>query len=159
MILPLPEQFTIEREIHELFESHRDSIKTCARYLGKGDSNISRQINPNDPRRPNPFYSVMEILWALDCFCPELSDDLWAILQRERECWRVNCRNTKANSAALLQKIMDELKDIVFCDLTDATLEEKKVQTLQLRDAVDEKLGFINQLLGEKVGLITDSTQ
>lgn len=153
MILPLPEQYPIEQEIHRLFENNREALETCSRYLRRGSSNLSRQINPNDKSRPNPFYTVLEILWSLDCFNPALADALWAVLQRERERWRVNCPDSQTNSAKLLCKIVDEFKEVMDADLNSASDEVKEIETMQLRDAVDEKLNSIKRRRAAKVGM------
>lgn len=159
MILPLPEQSELEREIHNLFLAHRDSIETCSRYLRRGSSNLSRQINPSDRSRPNPFFTVLEILWALDCFCPELSDALWALMQRERERWRVNCASSQENFAILIEKIFDEFKDVVKCEMTGASLEKRFDETLQLREAVDGKINHLQSMIKNKLEFVTEMAQ
>lgn len=94
------ERYKLPLEIHRLFEDHRGSFSSISGYLGRNDSGkISRQLSPSDDSRDNPYLEIVDIHSALISFAPQLEEQIWQILERERKRLRKDAPSPRAQPA------------------------------------------------------------
>jgi hypothetical protein len=123
-------------EIYLAFRNHSGSFSSVSGYLGSNDSGkISRQINPSDDRRDNPYEEVLEIQRALMSFSPELEAKVWGIIERERNSHRKDCPNKKEELATLMHKIIEELSDVVSINMKNGSNSELEKESFELVQA------------------------
>lgn len=124
-------------EIYFLLKENNGAFSSISGYLKRKDSSkISRQLNPTDDRRDNPFTEVLEILEAISSFAPGLEEGIWQILERERNKHRKSVPRT-IQLAELISKIFPELGDVVLCNSTNASQEDMEREAFQLLKAVE----------------------
>lgn len=132
------ERYKLPLEIHRLFEDHRGSFSSISGYLGRNDSGkISRQLSPSDDSRDNPYLEIVDIHSALISFAPQLEEQIWQILERERKRLRKDAPSPRAQLAELINKVFPELGDVVFCCNTNASQEDREREAFQLLKAVE----------------------
>lgn len=101
-------------EIYVLYREHSGVFAAVSGNLGRSDSSkLSRQLNPTDDRRDNPFVEVLEILFGTMQFSPGLEAKVWGVLERERSRHRKDFPTVKIQTAELMESICDELGDVV----------------------------------------------
>lgn len=126
----------IALEIYLLFRKAAGSFSSVSGFLGRNDSSkISRQINPSDDRRDNPYTELLEIQQALMSFSPDLEESVWQILERERAKFRAQNPTRRTQIAELLQKTHSELGDVIFANNTGASKETLQKEAFELLEA------------------------
>lgn len=125
-------------EIYMLFQKHNGSFSTVSGFLRRNDSTkLSRQINPNDDRRDNPFVEVLEILEGAMSHSPELEAHLWTILERERSAHRKDTPVIKIQIAEIVGKIFDELRDVSNVNLKGGSKDDWEKESFELMKAAE----------------------
>lgn len=134
----MTDRYKLALEIKRLFEDHRGSLSSVSGYLGENDSGkISRQLNPNDDKRDNPYLELLNIHEALISFAPGLEEKVWQIIERERGKLRKDSPARPVKLAELISQIFPELGDVVFCNTTNASQEDMEREAFQLLKAVE----------------------
>lgn len=145
----------IALEIYMLFRNRAGSFSSVSGYLKRNDSSkISRQINPSDERRDNPYVEMLEIQQALMSFSPELEDAVWQILERERSRFRCSAPTRKVQLAELLKKTHTELGDVIFANNCGASQADLEKEAFELCQAANEQYERIKQMGREKQDFI-----
>lgn len=129
---------TAEMEIFNLLRNHTGSISGISGYMKENDSSrFSRQVSPTDERRDNPFIEVLKIQQAAMKFCPELEEQLWIILDRERSKHRQDTQSLEDQLNDLVEKIYDEFGDILKLKMRGkASKAEFRKEGFELLNAV-----------------------
>lgn len=147
MVYTDKEKEKLAREFYWLFREYNGSISNVSGFLGKNDSTeFSRQINPDDHRRRNPFIQTLEVLGALTKFAPDLEEAVWKILERERHRHRQGLPTSRKNVAEHLNKVFDELKDVVFANNSGASQDDLEREAFELVQAVQDQYEEIKNL-------------
>lgn len=145
----------IALEIYLLFRNHAGSFSSVSGFLKRNDSSkISRQVNPSDNRRDNPYVEMLEIQQALMSFSPALEEAVWQILERERSRFRCSTPTRKVQLAELLRKTHTELGDVIFANNCGASQEELEKEAFELCQAATEQYERIKQMRTEKQNFI-----
>lgn len=129
----------IALEIYMAFRKAAGSFSSVSGFLGRNDSSkISRQINPSDERRDNPYTEILEIQSALMSFSPELEEKIWQVLERERAKFRHARPSRKIKIAELLHKAYSELGDVISANNTNAPDEVIQKEAFELYEAAKQ---------------------
>ena len=80
-----PNQYEIEEELRALFKELErfGSITKVANWLRRDRSELSRQLNPEEPARSDVF-DFVDFLYGCQAHDPELEESVWAIVERCR---------------------------------------------------------------------------
>ncbi|HEY0429009.1 MAG TPA: hypothetical protein VGC76_14605 [Pyrinomonadaceae bacterium] len=133
-------------EIYMLFRRHPGSISTVSGYLKRNDSSkFSRQINPTDEQRDNPYVELLEIHEAMLSFSPGLEAEIWKILERERTK-KLQAAPVVTQLAELMRRIHTELGDVVCAREEGASRAELQKEGFELLQAVRDFYEKIKQL-------------
>jgi hypothetical protein len=140
-----------EMELYMLFKDNPGAVSGISGYMKENDSSgLSRQFNVSDTRRPNPFIEVMRVLQAAMKFSPEMEERLWIILERERSRHRKDEPGLKEQFAELIEKIFDELGDLVKLNLKGGySKAELEKEGFELLSAVRKFYEKVKQSDGE----------
>ena len=123
----------IEFEIDALIGKHRGALSGISAYLERDESSkISRQLNPHDTRRDNPFREVLEIIEGAQSFSPRLAAELWQILERERSAMREDTPVQIIDIAKSIHRVFAELSDVVFANNSGASAEVLEKEAFEL---------------------------
>jgi hypothetical protein len=136
-----------ELELYMLFKEFPGAVSGICGYMKENDSSgLSRQLNPTDERRPNPLIESLCILQGAMKFSPELEDRIWSILDRERSRHRRDDQTLKEQFAELMEKIFDELGDLVKLNMRGGySKAELEKEGFELLDAVKKFYEKIKQ--------------
>ena len=147
-----PDFQKIAVEIYLLFHACSGAISSVSGFLGRNDaSKISRQINPNDDRRDNPYEEVLEIQRALMSFSPELEAQVWGVLERERSLFRRGIKTKQIETAEHIQKTFAELGDVIYKHSTGAPQHEMVKKTFELYQAGKDLYENVAEIESESV--------
>lgn len=133
--MPPPERETVEREIHDLVTNH---LSELARLLQVNNSTTSNAFNPYRDDKNNPVYHFLLHLWAFDIIKPGLSDDILAIVARERSTWNPSA-SVNVCPAKLTKKVGTELFQAVEAEILGKPWEEQIKEWSDVERAANEK--------------------
>lgn len=137
----------VELEIYFLFREYPGALSAISGNLKRNDSSkLSRQLNPSDDRRDNPFTEVLEILieGAIP-FSPALAADVWQILFREWSKHQKDEPAIKAQLAELMEKIFDELKDVSTINFRGGSKADWEKESFELLEAAKQLYEKVKQ--------------
>jgi hypothetical protein len=133
-------------EIYMLYRDRSGAFSAVSGNLGRNDSSkLSRQLNPTDERRDNPFIEVMEILAGTMSFSPELEEKVWQILERERGTHRKDAPTFRAQIADMLNKIFSELGDVSTINLKGGSKADWEKESFELLKAAENLYEKVKQ--------------
>lgn len=126
-------------EIYLLYREYPGVFSAVSGNLRRNDSSkLSRQLNPTDDRRDNPFTEVLEILLGTLAFSPKLEEEVWRILERERSRHRKEAKTHEKQVAELVDKVFGELSDVSTCALKGGTQDDWEKETFELVKAAED---------------------
>lgn len=125
-------------EIYMLMKQRPGAFSFVSGLLERNDSTkISRQLNPNDDRRDNPFVEVDQILTALLAFSPEIEEQVWGCLEQRRLHRLPAVSTRKRDIPDLIAKILPELGDVIRCSGQGAPRPEVEKEVYELLKVVE----------------------
>jgi hypothetical protein len=102
-------------EIYGLYHDANGSITGISSRLQRNDSSkLSRQINPNDDRRDNFYIELLEAHRAMAEFMPDLEEEIWKILERERSVFIGKASARRKKTAEHLYKLQTEIAEFNY---------------------------------------------
>lgn len=126
-------------DIFLLFNEHRGALSCVSGLLKRNDSTrLSRQLNPNDDRRDNPFVEVDQILTALLSFKPELEKAVWNCIEQRRLHRLRKSPPQTTELMELIGRIFPELRDVVEKHGVGAPLPDLEKEVYELLKAVED---------------------
>lgn len=145
----------IALEIYLLLRDRSGIFSSIAGSLGRNDpSRISRQLNPSDDRRDNPYTEFLEIQATLATLAPDLEEKVWNILERERERFRACLPTGKLQLAELVKRAHSELGDVNFAICTNASMDDLERETFEAMQAATATHERVKQMREEKQNFI-----
>jgi hypothetical protein len=126
-------------EIWTLFHQFPGSISLICGKLRRNDSSkLSRQINPNDDRRDNPYIEILEIHEAMEQDNPALEDAIWSIVERERSLFKKGQGFNRSRVAEQINRVYDEFGDVLKKHTVGAPADELIKETFELTQAAGD---------------------
>lgn len=132
-----PDVERIQKDIYDAFRRVHGSLSLVSGYRGRNDpTKLSRQLNPWDERRDNPFTESLAILEAAARFAPDLEAELWAILEAERSRWARTACGGGESIGRLIHRVGDELNDVTEAVIDGADARKLRKEVAELKAIV-----------------------
>ena len=142
-------------EIYMIFRKFNGSITAISGFLGRDDkSRLSRQINPNDDRRDNFYIELLEAHREMVKFSPEMEEEIWQILERERSTFRQANPTGRLQIAELVKRTHSELGDVNFALCTNAAPEDLEREAFEAMQAATDTYERVRQMREERENFI-----
>jgi hypothetical protein len=140
LLKPLPDRSEFEREVHGIFDE--GDITFMASLLRVDRSNVSRMLNPDDPRRHNFWWLATAAEYALDLQGQGKADEVIAIRERYRMSYLPKPL-VKIDLAKAGTKVVDEVMDLFAKKMAGESPDVILKEAIDIRQAADRLISGV----------------